>query len=111
MTGRTFGAGLCTKEERAAKMGMTALTSDVAAQRRALQMTFLEAESAAASRLAEVDAVRADVENACSIKLPAGAPSAAASPVHAPDLPGSLFRPIGRKQLAWSSSGLQQSSL
>jgi hypothetical protein len=62
-------AGLCTKEERAAKMGMTALTSDVAAQRRALQTTFLEAESCAASRLAEVDAVRAAVENACGIKL------------------------------------------
>ncbi|KAK9909945.1 hypothetical protein WJX75_009855 [Coccomyxa subellipsoidea] len=60
---------LCTKEERAAKMGMTALTSDVAAQRRALQTTFLEAESCAASRLAEVDAVRAAVENACGIKL------------------------------------------
>ncbi|BDA42462.1 hypothetical protein COCOBI_03-3520 [Coccomyxa sp. Obi] len=64
---------LCTKEERASKMGMTALTSDVATQRRALQMTFLEAETCAASRLAEVDAVRAAVENACGIKLPSSA--------------------------------------
>ena len=74
-------AGLCTKEERAAKMGMTALTSDVAAQRRALQMTFLEAESCASSRLAEVDAVRAAVENACGIKLP---PSPAQATVRPP---------------------------
>ncbi|CAL8467867.1 g7405 [Coccomyxa elongata] len=75
---------LCTKEERAAKMGMTALTSDVAAQRRALQMTFLEAETCAASRLAEVDAVRAAVENACGIKLP----SALAEATVRPDVDG-----------------------
>ncbi len=74
-------AGLCTKEERAAKMGMTALTSDVAAQRRALQTTFIEAETCAASRLAEVDAVRAAVENACGIKLPSAPAEATVRPV------------------------------
>lgn len=51
-------------------MGMNAITSDMAGQRRALQSSFLEAESAAAGRLAEVEAVRTAVEDTCHTKLP-----------------------------------------
>ena len=53
-------------------MGMAALTSDMASQRWALQASFLEAEAAAHARLAEVDALRAAVESACHVRLPAG---------------------------------------
>jgi hypothetical protein len=50
-------------------MGMNAITSDMAKQRRALQSSFLEAESAAACRLTEVEAVRSAVESTCHTKL------------------------------------------
>ena len=67
-----WAAGLSSKEESASRMGMAALTSDMASQRWALRASFLEAEAAAAARLAEVDALRAAVEGACAIRLPAG---------------------------------------
>ena len=51
-------------------MGMSAITSDMAKQRRALLSSFLEAEAAASMRLAEVDAVRSAVEAACNTCLP-----------------------------------------
>ena len=51
-------------------MGMNAITSDMAKQRRALLSSFLDAEAAASMRLGEVDAVRSAVEAACSTQLP-----------------------------------------
>lgn len=60
-------------------MGMAALTSDMASQRWALQSTFLEAEAAAAVRLAQVEQLRAALESACGIRLPPAAGAAGAS--------------------------------
>ena len=51
-------------------MGMSAITSDMAKQRRALLSSFMEAEASASMRLAEVDAVRSAVEAACNTRLP-----------------------------------------
>ena len=51
-------------------MGMSAITSDMAKQRRALLSSFLDAEAAASMRLGEVDAVRSAVEAACDTQLP-----------------------------------------
>ena len=51
-------------------MGMNAISSDMAKQRRALLSSFLDAEAAAAMRLGEVDAVRSAVEAACNTHLP-----------------------------------------
>ncbi len=51
-------------------MGMSAITLDMAKQRRALLSSFLDAEAAASMRLSEVDAVRSAVEAACSTQLP-----------------------------------------
>lgn len=57
-------------------MGMSAITSDMAKQRRALLSSFLEAEAAASMRLNEVDAVRSAVEAACNTRLPSPLPDA-----------------------------------
>ena len=70
-------AGLCRKEESATRMGMSAISSDMAKQRRALLSSFLDAEASAAMRLGEVDAVRSAVEAACNAHLP--------SPLQEPD--------------------------
>ena len=51
-------------------MGMSAITSDMAKQRRALLSSFIEAEASASMRLAEVDAVRSAVETTCNPRLP-----------------------------------------
>lgn len=51
-------------------MGMSAITSDMAKQRRALLSSFVEAEASASMRLAEVDAVRSAVESTCNTRLP-----------------------------------------
>ena len=51
-------------------MGMSAITSDMAKQRRALLSSFLDAEAAASMHLGEVDAVRSAVEAACDTQLP-----------------------------------------
>ena len=63
-------AGLSRKEESATRMGMNAISSDMAKQRRALLSSFLDAEAAASMRLDEVDAVRSAVEAACNTHLP-----------------------------------------
>ena len=74
---RPCNAGLCRKEESATRMGMSAISSDMAKQRRALLSSFLDAEASAAMRLGEVDAVRSAVEAACNTHLP--------SPLQEPD--------------------------
>ena len=51
-------------------MGMSAITSDMAKQRRALLSSFIEAEASASMRLAEVDAVRSAIESTCNTRLP-----------------------------------------
>lgn len=76
-----YNTGLKSKEERAAKMGMNAITSDMAKQRWALQSSFLEAESATASRLTEVEAVRMAVETTCQTKLSGPSPTGASAEV------------------------------
>lgn len=58
-------------------MGMSAISSDMGKQRRALLSSFLDAEASAAMRLGEVDAVRSAVEAACNARLP--------SPLQEPD--------------------------
>ena len=51
-------------------MGMSAITSDMAKQRRALLSSFIDAEASASQRLAEVDAVRTAIEATCNTRLP-----------------------------------------